>query len=245
MISKQGQELALLVSRPSPVREDSESTLVEVSRPRKRVRISMEEPILHTYQKESASFSSLSSSREDSSPSMKEEFRLLGQYKSEDRLPTNKPKSDHTINPWLTRKELAYFRSCAKKLSKSVDLDPVLKEVFNENNSNDDTVLQTNRLLKCTDFLEHRGLERWSGMHHSFLRSLKIVEVKSAVLLEQSTQILSGRSDPDKLSVVSREASQVSQRFAEVLARADAELAMEVHSSGHDQFLHSADFMEL
>ena len=59
--------------------------------------------------------------------------------------------------------------------------------------------------------------------------TMKIIEVKSAVFLEQSEQVLSGHSDPDRLSEASQRASQSSQRFAQVLAMVDAEAATEAH----------------
>jgi hypothetical protein len=59
-----------------------------------------------------------------------------------------------------------------------------------------------------------------------------IQQVKSAVLLEQSTQILEGRVDEDKISEISLQTRQSSQKFAHILAQADAEIAMKVYESG-------------
>jgi hypothetical protein len=62
-------------------------------------------------------------------------------------------------------------------------------------------------LLDSSDYSSQRDLERWCSSQHAFLRSLKIVEVKTAVLLEQSIQFLTGRSDPNRLAEVAQQAS--------------------------------------
>jgi len=227
--------ISLLGVRPAPVREDSETTLVDVvaTRPRKRVRISEDAPVRCFYHPEPFSeFSNgddsslLDRAKGNSSSCQNEPFNRDEDKDSQKRITPSR------VNPWLTRRELAYIRSRAKKLSKSLNLNSVLQDVFTiESSDDEDTIHPTKRLLSSTEFLEQRGLERWSSSHHSFLRSLKVIEVKSAVLLEQSTQVLSGRVDPDRLGFVSREASQASQRFAQVLGKVDAETAREVHTS--------------
>lgn len=127
-----------------------------------------------------------------------------------------------------------HFRSDAMKTSKSVNVDHVLQAVFDESSSEDESVVRTNKLLQSDDFLVQRGLEQWSSNPHAFQRKVRALEVKVAVFLEQGTQVLSGRSDPEMISKVSVEASRASQRFAQFLATIDAEVAMEVHASDMD-----------
>ena len=130
---------------------------------------------------------------------------------------------------WLTKRELAYFRSCAKKMCKSIDLDNALYEAYdNEGDMWDTDYTRTLALLENDDYSKQRGLERWTSSQHAFARSTKIIEVKTAVLLEQSSQMLSGRTDADRLAEVARTASEKSQRFAHVLALADATMAIQV-----------------
>jgi hypothetical protein len=132
-----------------------------------------------------------------------------------------------------------------------MNLDPILQYAYIQHEGVDNdystaeddehSITTTNdgrairQLLQSHDFFLQRGLERYSGSRHGLLRRLKVVEVTSAVLLEQSTQILSGRYDPDLLCKVSKEASRSSQRFAQIVAQADAEIAMRVYESGLKQ----------
>lgn len=133
---------------------------------------------------------------------------------------------------WFSRKEIACMRFRVKESISKINLDPVLQNVFVEpsagvgakapNMANDDSNNRGDNLLECKEFLEQRGLERWSGSHHSFLRTMKIFECRSEVLLEQSAQVLSGKPDPERLCTASQEASRASQRFAELLGDLDA-----------------------
>jgi hypothetical protein len=88
-------------------------------------------------------------------------------------------------------------------------------------------------LAENVDFVEQRGLERWSSSRHSILRSVKIVEVRTALFLEQASQLMSGRKDPDLLAKVTSEASKASQSLAQYLASADAIVAMQVREEYH------------
>jgi hypothetical protein len=214
MIAKQLHTTTLLGLRSRPIMEDSERSLVELNRPRKRVKISVGQSRFHPC--------NLPTQGDDQLLSEQPIFYQHQQRQYQNALPTN---------AWLTSKELSYFRSIAKSVSKSVNLEYVLQDVFDETSSEDESVLRTNKLLQSDDFLIQRGLERWSCSHHAFLRKVKVLEVKAAVFLEQANQVLSGRSDPEMLSKVSVEASRASQRLAQVLAKVDAEMAMEVHAS--------------
>jgi hypothetical protein len=224
MIAKQLNAATILGSRPIPIREDSDSSLLEVNRPRKRVKISFDQPKLHRCKgltlANDPPFSQQTRSRETSA-----------EFRRERAQPHPEQQQWQQQNSWLTPCELSYFRSNAKKVSKSVNLDSVLQDIFDETSSENELSVRTNKLLQNDDFLIQRGLERWSSTHHSFLRKVKVLEVKAAVFLEQATQVLSGRSDPETLSKVSVEASRASQSFAQFLAGVDAEMAMEVHAS--------------
>ncbi|KAG7353897.1 hypothetical protein IV203_003252 [Nitzschia inconspicua] len=128
---------------------------------------------------------------------------------------------------WYSRKEMAEIRFRVKKtLLKTKKNELTLQKMFVEPSS--DGISQSlpegvNDLLEFEDFLELRGLERWSGRHHSFLRSTKILECKSGVFLEQAAQFISGRPDPERLRKASEEASRLSRHFAELLGKLDAE----------------------
>jgi hypothetical protein len=134
---------------------------------------------------------------------------------------------------WLTRRDLAHFRASAKKLCRSINLDSVLAKAYGVSciAVPDNTITDLEKitaLLDSSDYSSQRGLERWCSSQHAFLRSLKIVEVKTAVLLEQSIQFLTGRSDPNRLAEAAQQASIASQKFAQILASADAREASQV-----------------
>ena len=59
---------------------------------------------------------------------------------------------------------------------------------------------------------------------------MRILEVKTAVFLEQTNQFLTGKSDIGKLAIASREASSSSQQIARVLAKIDAQMALAVRN---------------
>lgn len=204
MISRviDNQHLLVKCTRVRDVCDDA----MEISRPRKRVRISMQEPTVHRYEVPT----------------------------STNPAPTGdceKPKRQ-TNRTWLTPQELGYFRSCAKKLCRSVYLDDVLQEAYHGaviQNLGDISIAEvTSALASNEDYIAQRGLERWSSTQHSILRSMTILQVKSEVLLEQTSQILSGRFDPSRLAQASLEASKSSQQFAQLLGLADASMAMQI-----------------
>jgi hypothetical protein len=138
-----------------------------------------------------------------------------------------KPKT----NPWLTREDLAGCRSSAKQMCRSINLDTLLQEAYNGACSTNQEQDRTNALLKSSDYSRQRGLERWSSSQHAVLRSIKIIEVKTAVLLEQSRQFLTGKADPTRIAELSQQASSISQRFAEILASVDATMATQVQET--------------
>lgn len=236
MVAKQLKTPTLLGSRPAPVRENSESSLVEVSHPRKRVRMSLNGPQWHRYvteppQESGSAFRQQKSNTGISTNEFQSEWEQPHHENHHEQDQKRRIQDNQEWNSWLSRRELSYFRSSAKELSKSVNLDFVLQDIFDESFTEADLCIRTNKLLQSDDFLVQRGLERWSSNHHSFIRNVKILQVKSVVFLEQATQVLSGRPDPERLSKVTVEASKSSQRFAQVLATVDEEMAMEVHAS--------------
>jgi hypothetical protein len=202
-------------------RRGSETSLIDVNEwlPRKRVKISMGEPVVH------------------------ECYYEVDANEASSSTATANKQQDHNVvdtNLWLTRMDLAVSRARARRLSKSMDLDPILMpyvlgingDLVNNNDNNDCDSRSANKLLRSRYFFAQRGLERYSGSKHGLVRKMIIQQVKSAVLLEQSTQILEGRVDEDKISEISRQASLSSQKFARILAQADAEIAVKVYESG-------------
>lgn len=177
---------------------------VEFERPRKRVRISCSEPVVHRYD-------------------IPGETNLF--VNIEEGKATRK-----TNRTWLTRQELKYFRSCATKLCRAQRLDDLLQHAYYEATTMeyDAKGITANALAKNDSYVAQRGLERLSSTHHALVRSVKIVEVRTAVFLEQTSQFLTGRRNPSLLAKVSQEASKSSQQFAQFLASADAAVAMEV-----------------
>ena len=83
-------------------------------------------------------------------------------------------------------------------------------------------------LARSGAFWKQRGLERLSRQH-AISRSMQVCSVKSAVLLEQTSQYLDGVQDPERLARASRMASQPSQHFAQMLAMADQAMAKKIH----------------
>ena len=202
---------------------------MEQERPSKRVRFSAyaETHEIHTT-------ASNNDENVAPTPTISQSQNIISSPQSESETNGNaSPSADNqdrkSYRSWLTKRELAYFRSCAKKMCKSIDLDNALYEAYdNEGDMWDTDYTRTLALLENDDYSKQRGLERWTSSQHAFARSTKIIEVKTAVLLEQSSQMLSGRSDADRLAEVARTASEKSQRFAHVLALADATMAVQV-----------------
>ncbi len=178
----------------------------EFERPRKRVRINYGEPVIHRYEIPG----------ETNQPADNEEQRT-----------TRK-----TNRTWLTRQELKYFRSCAAKLCRQQRLDDVLQQAYFEATRMDVAPQSraANILAENDVYVAQRGLERLSSSHHALVRSVKIVEVRTAVFLEQTSQFLTGKRNPSSLAKVSQDASESSQQFAQFLAVADAAVAMKVRN---------------
>jgi hypothetical protein len=183
-------------------RQQWNGTSIEFKRPTKRVRISCEDPAV-AYPGEIPGKSNTSSCQE------------------------SQPQRHRT---WLNREELCYIRSCARKLCRQKQLDDILQNVNFQAGSSDSSEKCSYMadLADNDDFVEQRGLERWCSLQHSILRSVKIVEVRTAVFLEQASQMMSGRKDPDLIAKVTREASKSSRSLAQYMASADAMVAMQV-----------------
>ena len=138
---------------------------------------------------------------------------------------------------WYSKDDLARSRLVARKLSRAVNSDPVLMETYNmacdsqaEPSPQCQHAASAVKLLKFSnDFWKQRGLERLSK-NHAVSRSIQVCSVKTAVLVEQSTQYLEGVQDPERLARVSRIASRPSQNFAIFLATADEALADRIHA---------------
>ena len=177
---------------------------IQYERPTKRVRISCSMPEIHRYE-------------------------IVGE--------PDEPVEENNDNPkrkrnrtWLTREELRYFRSCATKMSREVKVDNVLHQAYFDATRRDLEAQQmaAQALAENDEYVAQRGLERLSSSHHGLVRSGKIVEVRTAVFLEQTRQFLMGKKDPLLLAKVSKEASKSSQQFAQFLACADTAVAMPV-----------------
>ena len=149
---------------------------------------------------------------------------------------------------WYTKEELVRSRKVARKVSLAVNTDPVLMETYDK--AFELTVIQLAeveatarpepsqsqhkasavKLLKHSSaFWKQRGLERLSK-NHAVSRSIQVCSVKSAVLLEQTSQYLDGVQDPERLAHASRMASRPSQHFAQMLAMADQAMADRIHA---------------
>jgi len=126
---------------------------------------------------------------------------------------------------WYSKEDLARSRQLARKLSRTVNPDPVLMETYYTQHKADAVKL----LKHSNDFWKQRGLERLSSQH-SVCRNIQVCSVKSAVLLEQSSQFLDGVQDPDRLASASRMASGPSAHFAQTLAIADQAMADRIHA---------------
>jgi hypothetical protein len=200
------------------LREDGNDSPT-MERPKKRVRISVEDPKIFR----------CGDCDESSEVKNKELINDLSMNLPESNdCPHHKEK---TRSSWLTRRDLAHFRASAKKLCRSINMDSVLAKAYDVSciavPDNDTDLERMIALLEDSDYSRQRGLERWCSSQHAFLRSLKIVEVKTIVLLEQSLQFLTGRSDPNRLAEVAQQASIASQKFAQILASADAREALQ------------------
>jgi len=199
-------------------------------RKRKRVRISCDLPSLHResiiHQEEYKSQRRSSLRARDSTCWFENIF--------EETFPHQATKSDpqEDEGQWLSRQELDTFKKKAKRLCRSIDLGfSCLHKAYAITcegdpewtfRNNEKTVEE---LVRDADFSEQRGLERWSSSLHSTFRSSKIVEVRTAVFLEQSKQVLSTQHNPKKIAIASENASSSSLRFAQLLGSVDQAVA--------------------
>lgn len=150
---------------------------------------------------------------------------------------------------WYSKEDLVRSRYVARKLSRAVDTDQVLIETFDkaceltvvqsfdlsvqsqtQQQQHDDNKTSAVKLLKHSSaFWKQRGLERLSK-NHAVSRSIQVCSVKSAVLLEQTSQYLDGVNDAERLAHASRMISRPSQNFAQMLAMADEAMAERIHA---------------
>jgi hypothetical protein len=191
-------------------RKHDDSSL-NMQRPKKRVRISFEKSKIYRYRRDDV----------DGDFEQPEFLTDASQQAAQERQQKQRRRT------WLTKRDLTFFRASAKKLCLSINLDSVLEKAYHGDSMTADWD-RSKALIESNDYVMQRGLERWSSSHHAFLRSSKVVEHKTAVILEQSIQFLSGKTDANKLAQVAREASVQSQRFAQILALADFREAMQV-----------------
>ena len=200
-----------------------------LDRPKKRVRISCEEPTIHQYSNDE-----VAAEAEEEESDIEDLRKIFDSPPLVDQLEIQCQRPGQR-GAWLSRSDLANFRASAKKLCRSLNLDNVLQEAYQwacrPDPQGDSETARMIPLLESLDYSKQRGLERWSSTQHAFLRSIKIIEVKTAVLLEQSSQFLSGKKDPEKLAKVAQDASITSQRFAQILASADATIALQLQQT--------------
>jgi hypothetical protein len=215
------QQVIVTESRYHPRSKDGCNS--EMERPKKRVRFSsVIETLVLSYKNNQAAAIQGDDAATDGTNQLKEQ--------NESSTPlSDAERRRNEYRTWLSRRDLAYFRSCAKKMCMSINLDNALYQAYDDREETAEADLEkTLALLSNDDYDKQRGLERWSSREHAFFRSTKIIEVKTAVILEQSMQMLKGESDADRLAMIAQAASLTSQRFAQVLALTDAALAMQV-----------------
>jgi hypothetical protein len=80
-------------------------------------------------------------------------------------------------------------------------------------------------LVGNADFLEQRGLERWSSARHYRARGLLALSAKTKVFLEQSAQAQLQLRNADKLAALCKMSSQTAVSLALIMAEADALVA--------------------
>lgn len=179
-------------------------TPIELQRPKKRVRLSLD--------------STEANCQEVS------EYAILAP--GTDKAPEN------DYSTWLNRRELSFFRSCARKLCREQNLDDILHRLFIQADSNSSTHDCSVVCDLATDhnFVAQRGLEKWSSPRYSTVRSCKVIQVRTAVFLEQARQCRSGKRNPELLARITLEASRPSQSLAHHLASIDAMVAMDVRN---------------
>jgi len=186
-------------------------------------------------------------SENDVEPLQKKRRKLLNQrvqIQVEPRLvvePMPLALEEYNETCWHSKEDLKTARRLAKRLSRLLvnsGSDVVLMDAFGEamcprmehltkndiNPAMETTMADqeqhkakvVNKLKQCSAFWKQRGLERLA-QQHSISRSMQVCYVKSSVLLEQSSQHLDGKQDPERLAQVSRETSGPSLQFAQML----------------------------
>lgn len=136
---------------------------------------------------------------------------------------------------WYSKEDLVTSKKIARKLSRNANSDSVLQETYDKacklsSHEDEKTSEEIMAMLEGSGaFWKQRGLERLS-QRHAISRSMQVCQVKSAVLLEQTSQYLDGIMDPERLASASIVASRPSQHFAQMLALADQAMAKRIYS---------------
>jgi hypothetical protein len=142
---------------------------------------------------------------------------------------------------WYSRGDLCEMKRSAKRFCASIDVEDELFRAYSVVPNNATTTKADQELenaakafalYQSTAFQVQRGLERWSSQLYLLSRCVTIVQVRTEVLLEQTSQSIDSSScssnliDPARLAAVYQSASAPSARYARVLGLADAAAAL-------------------
>jgi hypothetical protein len=105
---------------------------------------------------------------------------------------------------WLSRAELSAFEACCSAINQSDDKGAAPALVYNQFSVGPE-----------------RGLERRSSLAHCRARAVQVLACKTNFFIEQSTQLLNGKRDEEKLAAIYREGCRASKLFALMHGKAD------------------------
>ncbi|KAL7565121.1 hypothetical protein ACA910_005127 [Epithemia clementina (nom. ined.)] len=142
---------------------------------------------------------------------------------------------------WYSRGDLRNFKLSAKNFCAVIDVENELFQAYSTDDlpmassANERMIATKASFLSGSEaFQRQRGLERWSSSLHMLSRCIAIISVRTEVLLEQSSQSITGKTDPERIAAIYQSASSQSVHYALVLGLADAACLRERNHFGDD-----------
>jgi hypothetical protein len=124
---------------------------------------------------------------------------------------------------WLSRAELSEIKRRARTstVGKSIDLEKAFEACCSAINQSDDKGAAPALVYNQFSVGPERGLERRSSLAHCRARAVQVLACKTNFFIEQSTQLLNGKRDEEKLAAIYREGCRASKLFALMHGKAD------------------------
>jgi hypothetical protein len=124
---------------------------------------------------------------------------------------------------WLSRAELSKIKRRARTsmVGKSIGLEKAFEACCSAVHQPQDELTAPSSTFNHFSVGPERGLERWASLAHYRARAVQVLTCKTSLFIEQSTQLLNGKRDEEKLAAIYRRSCRASKLFAQMLGKAD------------------------